>query len=114
MISEFERDQRLRDINRRLREILSERAAVEEKWQGRPPLDASNELAALAEETALLRAERMELQGPEFTPELARQYVSRLWEQVNDLTKLMRRIVWWLAGVSVLLLAVLALELVRL
>lgn len=101
MISEAERAQRLRDLNRRLREINSERSAIEEKWRGSPPLDASSTLAALDEETTVLRAERAELQEPEFTPEMARQYVSRLWSQVNDLVKLMRRISRWLIGLTV-------------
>lgn len=101
VISEFERNQRLRDINRRLREINSERAAISEKWRGAPPLDESNTLAALDEETTMLRAERAEIQEPEFTPEMARQYVSRLWSQVNDLVKLMRRISRWLIGLTV-------------
>ena len=101
MISEDERNQRLRDINRRLREILSERAGIEEKWQGSAPLDVSNKMAALSEETTLLRAERQELQGLEFTPEMARAYVNRMWDEVNDLTRLMRRVIRWLAALTV-------------
>lgn len=82
MISEPEREQRLRDINRRLREILSERAAIEEKWQGRRPLDVSNDLAALDEELAGLRRERQLLQLPELTPEMAKEAVDRMWDMV--------------------------------
>ncbi len=96
MISEPEREQRLRDINRRLREILSERAAIEEKWQGKRPLDVSNDLSALDEELAELRRERMQLQEPELTPEMAKEYVDRMWDMMsrleNQLPKLEARI----------------------
>lgn len=85
MISEMEREQRLRDINRRIREILSERAGIEEKWQGRRPLDISNDLAALDEEIGALRRERQLLQAPELTPEIAKETIDRMWDMVSRL-----------------------------
>lgn len=108
-IADFEREQRLRDINRRLREITARRAAIEEQYSS-PPLDISAELAALREETTLLRAERMELQEPEFNPDLLRQYISRMWDQVIDLQKFNRRwvrpvlviLVFWAIGMTAL------------
>lgn len=82
-----EKDQRLRDIARRIREINAERATLEEKWQGQPPLDASVTLAALADELAALRRERDELQEPSFTPTMAKDYVERVWDMVSAIQK---------------------------
>ena len=80
-----EKEQRLRDIARRIREIQAERAVLEEQWKGQPPLDASLALAALADELAALRRERDTLQAPEFTPAMAKESIDRFWDMVSDL-----------------------------
>lgn len=82
-----EKEQRLRDIARRIREIIAERAVLEEKWHGQPPLDASLMLAALADELSELRRERDELQVADFTPTMAKGYVERVWDMVSAIQK---------------------------
>ena len=114
MMSEGERDQRLRDINRRLREILSERAMIEEKWHGNIPADASNHLGELQEEQTLLRLERMDLQAPQFTPEMAKAQITLMWDMVNGVSQLMRRLIWWLVALSAVELALIGALLIRL
>lgn len=116
MISPEERDQRLRDINRRLREILSERAVIEQQWHGSPPLDASNALAALAEETQVLRQERESLQLPVLTPELAVEYANRAWDiasriETHALSALRIQIAW-LTRMQALILVLLLVDIV--
>jgi hypothetical protein len=83
VISEAERDQRLRDINRRLREIMARRAAISEQWGGAAPLDISAELSQLDEETNELRAERADLQEPGAIEIWNR--INAMWKIVNDL-----------------------------
>lgn len=82
-----EKEQRLRDIARRIREIIARHAAIEEKWQGQPPLDESLALAALADELGELRRERDMLQEPDFTPTMAKDYVERVWDIVTTIQK---------------------------
>lgn len=82
-----EKDQRLRDIARRIREIIAERAVLEEKWKGQPPLDASLVLSALADELSDLRRERDALQEPNFTPTMAKDYVEHVWDMVSTIQK---------------------------
>lgn len=66
-----------------------------------------------------LRREREEIAGPPFTPEMARAYINQMWDVVGGLEQLMRRIVWWLTGLSalvvvgVVLMVVIVIELVR-
>lgn len=80
-----EKEQRLRDIARRIREIIAKHAAIEEKWQGQPPLDESLALAALSDELSELRRERDALQVADFTPAMAKNAVDRIWEIVSTL-----------------------------
>lgn len=77
-----ERDQKLRWIARRLREIQTRCEAVTEQWGSNLPLDASNEIAALDEEKAELRAERQRLQDPYATPETVKGQLDRMWKVV--------------------------------
>lgn len=80
-----EKEQRLRDIARRIREIIAERAVLEEKWKGQPPLDASLTMAALSDELGELRRERDALQVADFTPAMAKNAVDRIWDIVSTL-----------------------------
>lgn len=82
-----EKEQRLRDIARRIREIIAERAVLEEKWHGQPPLDASLTMAALSDELGELRRERDMLQVADFTPTMAKGYVERVWDMVSTIQK---------------------------
>jgi len=116
MMTERERDRRAAAIEEMLLKLDRDLALLDDR-ANTPDTRFDRERIELEQDR--LRREREELVGPPFTPELARAYINQMWDVVGGLETLMRRMVYWMIGLSVvtgvgvLVMAVILYELVR-
>lgn len=102
MMTERERERRVEAINEMLLRLDRDLALLDDK-ANTPDTRLDRERIEL--EMDRLRREREEITGPPFTPEMARAYINQMWAMVNDTQKVMRRLIWWTAGLSVMTMA---------
>lgn len=85
--TQAEKDQRERDLNRRIFDLMARRAQIVEQYHGEPPSDISIEILRIDTELSERRKERARLQAPEFTPLMAKDRIDRMWDMVSNLEK---------------------------
>lgn len=83
MSQEALRAQRLRYIDRRVPEINAAKEQFAERFGANIPLDISAQITNLDLELANLLSERMRLTAPELTPEVAKEYIDRMWDMMS-------------------------------
>ena len=90
--SQAEKDQRERDLNRRIFDLMARRAQIVEQYHGEPPSDVSIEILRIDTELSERRKERARLQAPEFTPLMAKEQIAAMWRMVEALEEQVPRI----------------------